>query len=348
MAIIKIQDTTQLTLLDDLDFIPIIDESDLSGSTAGTGKHTELGTINTWIMDKNQIVTGTWSFNNPISMSSSISSDYQLTNKLYVDAVSPWRVGNDLASATLDEPGYGNSVNSVAAVGIGGNNLVGTMSGGIYDAYGSLVIGAENVLTGGYYNLISGYDHEVHGTGHIVTGAYHLINSGDYHFLSGYRNVVGTMSSGTNAFLSGSYLNMNGQGNFMMGNVINVAVPGSPTKLLEAKGNFNFVMMTINESSTNGVIDGSYNFVTGHNHGIINSGSSYNAIVGGKDNTISSTYSYSGVIGGQNISVESSETIYVPKLEVAYDDSEIIMRSPDGTRYSLQVSNGGTFSVSIA
>ena len=348
MAIRRIQDTTQLTLLDDLDFVPIIDKSDLSGSTAGTGKHTTLGTINNWVMSKDQTVSGTWSFNNPITTTSSITTDYQLTNRLYVDSLSPWRVGNDSASVTLDEPGFGNIVNSVATVAIGGNNVVGTMSGGIYDAYGSLVLGAENILTGGYYNLISGYSHESHGTGHLVTGAYHLIDQGDYHFVSGYNNIISASSSGTNAFLSGSYLKMNGQGNFMSGSVLNVSVPLVPTKYIESNGSFNFVLMTIEESSTNGIVDGNHNFVNGYNHGITNPDASHNFLAGGKDHTIVGTYSYSAVVGGQNIPVESSETVYVPRLEIAYDDSEIIMRSPDGTRHSLKVSNGGTFSVSVA
>ena len=53
-------------------------------------------------------------------------------------------------------------------------------------------------------------------------------------------------------------------------------------------------------------------------------------------------------MGGQNITGSTSDTVYMPKVELAETGEGIIMKSPDGTRYKLTIANGGTVSISLA
>jgi hypothetical protein len=54
------------------------------------------------------------------------------------------------------------------------------------------------------------------------------------------------------------------------------------------------------------------------------------------------------VLGGQGITGSTDDTVYMPKVELTEVGEGVIMKSPDGTRYKLTISNGGTISITLA
>jgi hypothetical protein len=74
-------------------------------------------------------------------------------------------------------------------------------------------------------------------------------------------------------------------------------------------------------------------------------------IINNNDSTLSGQTiigDLSAVLGGQNITGSTSDTVYMPKVELVETGEGIIMKSPDGTRYKLTIANGGTVTISLA
>ena len=61
-------------------------------------------------------------------------------------------------------------------------------------------------------------------------------------------------------------------------------------------------------------------------------------ISGGTD---ANTVSRSVIIGGTGITGNTTDTVYVPKLETDEAGEGIIMKSPNGTRFKITVSDVG-------
>ena len=72
------------------------------------------------------------------------------------------------------------------------------------------------------------------------------------------------------------------------------------------------------------------------------------AVLGGTSNILTNTATNSAIIGGNNITGSTSNTVYVPELEVTSVGFGIILQSSNGTRYRVTVSNGGALTVTAA
>ena len=223
-----------------------------------------------------------------------------------------------------------------------------TASGGYSHAEG------HSTTASGYHSHAEGYETTASGNGSHAEG-YNTTASGNYSHAEGSS----TTASGENSHAEGSYTTASGylshaegysttaSGNGSHAEGLNTTAGGTSSHAggrginsgnkIVASGNTSFVHFRQTTSSGNIGAYGDYSVILGGNDHNIGTGSTSSGIFAGSGNTINDNVLRSVVIGGGNITGSTSDTVYVPNLNVKNinnDDSltQILSRdSSDGT-----------------
>jgi hypothetical protein len=184
-----------------------------------------------------------------------------------------------------------NTINSAAEgfIGGGNNNL-------ITGQRSSVIGGTNNTVSGDFSAILGGNGNTASNNHSIVIGAGNSTASGNYSFIFGGTSVT---ASGNNSTAIGGY-GSNVSGNYA------TAVAGFNNQVT---GTYSSILA--GNSNTNNGISSS---IVGGTSGVINASNSNSSIIGGNGNFVAASRTV--VLGGQGISATTSDSVYVPKLNV--------------------------------
>jgi hypothetical protein len=231
----------------------------------------------------------------------------------------------------------------------------------VQSSYG-VAMGLQNTVTGvtgvtlGFNNVVTGQSATAFGETNSATaqGAFvcNQMNqasgissfaAGTYNKASGYSSMAygyESEASGSFSTARGSYTNAVGANSFASGAGV------SSTDRLKASGASSFNHSRNTNANVLGAVASDSAILGGLNQTINNSAVN-SAIIGGSSNVIASTALRSVILGGQNITANVADTVYVPNLEVA-TNGKITMKSPNGTKYYITLSDSGSFDITAA
>ncbi|NBP04046.1 MAG: hypothetical protein EBU90_28930 [Proteobacteria bacterium] len=187
----------------------------------------------------------------------------------------------------------------------------------------------------GWYSNING------GCKHSITGCHSTIGGGCFNIINSEYSTIG---GGFSSRISNYYDGTGGS----------ATIGGGKSNSISAKGS------TISGGLSN-LVTNSYSTIGG---GLSNTASGYaSTIAGGYKNCISGSSLYSTIVGGySNFTNDKTNVViigncitaltngytYTNKLEIVDNSPSLILRSPNGTRYSVSVSNTGVLTVTTA
>ena len=220
-------------------------------------------------------------------------------------------------------------------------------AGNINDSDFSTIAGGQNnIITGGTNNIISGGGRPIPGAGNKILDSSYAFIGGGYNNEIDSNSSGGIIVGGVSNLLSGSSRSFIGGGaqNTINANSINSFIGGGKTNLLSGSSE-SFIggglLNTLSNSDKASIVGGSgnllsesinsfigggegntlsnnslYSFIGGGINNLITSGSSYSSIIGSKDSKIDGDLSGTTIIGGIGITATTSDTAYVPNLNI--------------------------------
>ena len=170
---------------------------------------------------------------------------------------------------------------------------------------------SNSTVSGGEGNIASG-------SMSAVVGGKSNTASGNYSFVSGYGNTP----SGNYSFVSGGYTNEASNYSAAVLAGTNNLASGPKSSVIGGSSN----TASGNNSS---VIGGNDHLVSGSDSAIIGGGDHINSgttsvIMGGSSNKVNSGVSDSTILGGQGIRATTSQTVYVPNLNIQEEKNIIV------------------------
>ena len=231
-------------------------------------------------------------------------------------------------------PSSGSPSTSIWTGGAGTYSAVLAGSGG--------VASNTNSVSEGRNTTASGYASHAEGMGTIASGNYsHAEGMSDSFgptIASGYASHAegsstrasgqashaegyGTTASGNSSHAGGAYSQVDSDYGFIHAYNSRIYLGSQYSAILGGNNNI------INTSENSGVFVGRNNIITGTStiqysvivggsYNTIDDNSDNSVIIGGSNNTITNSANYSVVLGGQNITATTSDTVYVPNMEV--------------------------------
>ncbi len=166
----------------------------------------------------------------------------------------------------------------------------------------SIIGGEDNVIESSYYSLIAG------GSGNEISSLSDATRSNFSSIIGGNRNII---TEARSAIIGGTLNTVRSEDSAIIG------------------GNYNEI--TVNSTHC---------FIGGGNTNKLDTYHAINsAIIGGSRNTVGMNNSV--IIGGDLQTLNTANTVMVPKLVTSEHGEGVIMYSPDGTAFNLTVDNSG-------
>lgn len=263
--------------------------------------------------------------------------------KAYADSVggggSLWTAG--LNGGVVLDPGSGSLAQGVSAVAEGTNttaSLEGCHAEGLNTTASGTGSHAQGINT-----TASGSSSHAEGNQSDATGISAHAEGGETDATGDYSHSEGflTRASAYGAHAQGSYTQASGINSHAGG--------GGSTEFLHkviASGLTSFNHSSYTKGNTSIAAAANSAILGGLDHDIA-AGGLRSAIIGGSNHSIGA-FADSVILGGSGFTALAESTVYVPNLEVWSLTANIIMRSPNGTRYKAIIDDAGAWSIVLA